>query len=63
MTNTHTFKLLGKAEYFGEFSNSTDGNITRLDNSLRSCKSLLIFMAKSNVFTKFNFLIKRFHIF
>ncbi|HFD7960141.1 TPA: helicase-related protein [Streptococcus pyogenes] len=34
MTNTHTFKLLGKAEYFGEFSNSTDGNITRLDNAI-----------------------------
>lgn len=37
MTNTHTFKLLGKAEYFGEFSNSTDGNITRLDNAIEKC--------------------------
>ncbi|EMW6283715.1 helicase [Enterococcus faecalis] len=41
MTNTHTFKLLGKAEYFGEFSNSTDGNITRLDNAIEKMPSRL----------------------
>ena len=41
MTNTHTFKLLGKAEYFGEFSNSTDGNITRLDNAIEKMSSRL----------------------
>ncbi|HES1306807.1 TPA: DNA helicase, partial [Streptococcus pyogenes] len=41
MTNNHTFKLLGKAEYFGEFSNSTDGNITRLDNAIEKMPSRL----------------------
>ncbi|HEN8872043.1 TPA: helicase [Streptococcus agalactiae] len=41
MTNTHTFKLLGKAEYFGEFSNSTDGNITRLDNAIEKMPARL----------------------
>ncbi|HGI3902100.1 TPA: helicase-related protein, partial [Streptococcus agalactiae] len=41
MTNTHTSKLLGKAEYFGEFSNSTDGNITRLDNAIEKMPSRL----------------------
>lgn len=41
MTNTHTFRLLGKAEYFGEFSNSTDGNITRLDNAIEKMPSRL----------------------
>ena len=41
MTNTHTFKLLGKAEYFGEFSNSIDGNITRLDNAIEKMPSRL----------------------
>ncbi|HFE5318071.1 TPA: helicase-related protein [Staphylococcus aureus] len=41
MTNTHTFKLLGKAEYFGELSNSTDGNITRLDNAIEKMPSRL----------------------
>ena len=41
MTNAHTFKLLGKAEYFGEFSNSTDGNITRLDNAIEKMPSRL----------------------
>lgn len=41
MTNTHTFKLLGKTEYFGEFSNSTDGNITRLDNVIEKMPSRL----------------------
>ncbi|HHL0784785.1 TPA: helicase-related protein [Streptococcus agalactiae] len=41
MTNAHTFKLLGKAEYFGEFSNSTDGNITRLDNAIEKIPSRL----------------------
>ncbi|WP_428979667.1 helicase-related protein [Ezakiella coagulans] len=41
MTNTHTFKLLGKAEYFGEFSNSTDGNITRLDNAIEKIPARL----------------------
>lgn len=41
MTNTHTFKLLVKAEYFGEFSNSTDGNITRLDNAIEKMPSRL----------------------
>ncbi|MDU5150189.1 MAG: helicase-related protein, partial [Anaerococcus prevotii] len=41
MTNTHTFKLLGKTEYFGEFSNSTDGNITRLDNAIEKMPSRL----------------------
>ncbi|MBU5669272.1 helicase [Peptoniphilus sp. MSJ-1] len=34
MTNTYTFKLKGQAEYFGEFSTSPDGNITRLDNAI-----------------------------
>ncbi|HDF0353179.1 TPA: DEAD/DEAH box helicase family protein [Staphylococcus aureus] len=41
MTNTHTFKLLGKAECFGEFSNSTDGNITRLDNAIEKMPARL----------------------
>ncbi|HEP5271806.1 TPA: DEAD/DEAH box helicase family protein, partial [Streptococcus pyogenes] len=41
MTNTHTFKLLGKTEYFGEFSNSTDGNITRLDNAIEKMPARL----------------------
>ena len=41
MTNTHTFKLLGKAEYCGEFSNSTDGNITRLDNAIEKMPARL----------------------
>ena len=41
MTNTHNFKLLGKAEYFGEFSNSTDGNITRLDNAIEKMPARL----------------------
>ncbi|HEP3790079.1 TPA: helicase [Streptococcus pyogenes] len=41
MTNTHAFKLLGKAEYFGEFSNSTDGNITRLDNAIEKMPARL----------------------
>src|SRR5699024_6116270 len=40
MNNTHTFKLLGKAEYFGELSNSTDRNITRLDNAIEKADEL-----------------------
>ncbi len=34
LTNQHTFKLKGEAEHFGEFGDSADGNLTRLDNAL-----------------------------
>jgi N12 class adenine-specific DNA methylase len=41
LTNTHTFKLQGQAEYIGEFSSSADGNMTRLDNAIEKMDSKL----------------------
>ena len=52
MTNEHNFSLNGATKHYGELGDSTDGNITRLDNAIERMPNKLDRLEQKLVATK-----------